>query len=360
MTKTLSISAGPSVDALEILAVNHDDKPVVIDSGDFHGRVTVRIKDFRGVPAEGVPIAKNASYFSEPYGDSMTYSIQAQGVFTEEVSAADLVFGNMFDHPLRDSLPYGTSIALRFASFVDPTIQHDLYADKPWAFSPLLATVYRAQANRAEPGTWSAHNVAKTMFEDKAWPPFPTPDGESKEHFTRDDIAPLFKTYDNGELVVSKDLEKDKDAIASLGSPDQSVASHARAKWLGIKQHREDLMVTPDDVITVDFCNGYIDFNQLHLKIPYGGLEFDLGKYYNGQPVRYVCKNIRTKKIYFIVQFDLVEDKDEKEVTDSDSNAATTDVAQEDSKDNTNGSEDGTQDNADDNATGELNKEKSS
>jgi len=43
------------------------------------------------------------------------------------------------------------------------------------------------------------------------------------------------------------------------------------------------------DMISVDFCYGFLEFNPLlALKIP-GGLSFDLMKYWDGQPVRFVC-----------------------------------------------------------------------
>lgn len=32
----------------------------------------------------------------------------------KDVSADDVVFGNVFDQPIRDQLPWGTSIAVKF------------------------------------------------------------------------------------------------------------------------------------------------------------------------------------------------------------------------------------------------------
>lgn len=42
-------------------------------------------------------------------------------------------------------------------------------------------------------------------------------------------------------------------------------------------------------MITTDFCYGFINFTpSLSLQLP-GGLSLDLMKYWDGQPVRFVC-----------------------------------------------------------------------
>lgn len=39
----------------------------------------------------------------------------------------------------------------------------------------------------------------------------------------------------------------------------------------------------------MDFCYGFLEFNpSLALRLP-GGISFDLMKYWDGQPVRFVC-----------------------------------------------------------------------
>ncbi len=59
-------------------------------------------------------------------------------------------------------------------------------------------------------------------------------------------------------------------------------------------------------MVTADFFNGFIDFNDLTLHIPFsGGLKFDLKKYWDGQPVRYICKDRKNDKVFFIIQFDI-------------------------------------------------------
>lgn len=41
-------------------------------------------------------------------------------------------------------------------------------------------------------------------------------------------------------------------------------------------------------MLTTDFCYGFLSFPSLALNLP-GGVSFDLKKYWDGQPVRFVC-----------------------------------------------------------------------
>ena len=111
MAPSLHISAGKDKDNLSPVAVNHDDKAIWIDSPSFRGRATVRIKDFTGFDPEGVEHKSDSSYFNEKYRKGITWSIQIQGRFLKEVNTNDVVFGNQFDKPIKDHLPYGTSVA---------------------------------------------------------------------------------------------------------------------------------------------------------------------------------------------------------------------------------------------------------
>lgn len=44
------------------------------------------------------------------------------GRYLKPISADDLLFGNVFEKPIRNSLPWGTSIAMRFVKYV-----HEIY-----------------------------------------------------------------------------------------------------------------------------------------------------------------------------------------------------------------------------------------
>lgn len=284
MAPSLKISAGPSVDSLSTVAVNHDDTPTTISTDLFQGRIAVRIKNFTGSDPEGVSHNKDTPYFNAGHGKGQSWSMQIQGRFLQPVNADDLVFGNEFDKPIKDHLPYGTSLALQFVRMVDPNLEHDLYANKPHAWSPYLATMPRIRSTPFE---------AKGDNNDfEAWPKF-----TETPNYVEDDIT---------SLIPKEVAEKEKDTVANFKGIDK--AHEYRQRFLSNRQHRQAITVGPSNIVEADFYNGFIDFNDLTLHIPFsGGLKFDLKKYWDGQPVRYICKDRKNDKVFFIIQFDIVD-----------------------------------------------------
>lgn len=61
--------------------------------------------------------------------------------------------------------------------------------------------------------------------------------------------------------------------------------------------------------MTTDFCYGFLSFPTLALNLP-GGISFDLKKYWDGQPVRFVCVERASEE-------DGVKDNDEDEDEDA-------------------------------------------
>ena len=54
----------------------------------------------------------------------------------------DAVWGNDFDHPVRDRLPPSSLINTAFRivkEFIDPGLEMDAYADRPWLLGPSLS-----------------------------------------------------------------------------------------------------------------------------------------------------------------------------------------------------------------------------
>ncbi|CDS01326.1 uncharacterized protein SPSC_05359 [Sporisorium scitamineum] len=280
MAPSLKISAGPSVEALQTVAVNHDDQPTEINTDLFQGRIAVRIKNFTGSDPSGVEHLKDTPYFNAGHGKNQSWSMQIQGRFKTPVNADDLVFGNEFDKPIKDHLPYGTSVALQFVKLIDPNLEHDLYAQRPHAWSPYLATMPRINSIQSD----------KQDFSD--WPAFPThPD------YVQDDIC---------SLIPPELAEKEKDTVANFKGIDK--AHEYRQRFLGNRAHRKEITVDEKQIVTADFFNGFLDFNDLTLHIPFsGGLKLDLKKYWDGQPVRYICKDRKNDKVFFVIQFDIVD-----------------------------------------------------
>ncbi|KAJ9095829.1 hypothetical protein QFC19_007445 [Naganishia cerealis] len=111
--------------------------PVPITTNAFDGEMSVWVKDYRGLQKKG----DGMEYFGERGRESMTYGIVVRGQhyplaestsrvteyrhvpacpgrFLKPTSADDILFGNVFEKPIRASLPWGTSIAMRFIKYV--------------------------------------------------------------------------------------------------------------------------------------------------------------------------------------------------------------------------------------------------
>jgi len=313
MPPSFKVSVGSSVEDLKPIKVNHDLEPAIISSEAFKGRIAIRVKDYHGFAPEGSEPKRGAEYFSgEGYGKQMTWSIQIQGRFLDGPSTNDLVFGNQFDKPIKQLLPYGTSIALKAAPLIDPTLKFDLYADEPWAFSPLIGTMYRVNVARL-PSEPTADSSAEEEFKSKDWPAFPTPEGgrTGESGYVKDDTSALFYLPDSTTHEIDETTGADVGTVHNLRGTGAEANPHAektRASFFHSEQHRKQVKFTPRDVVTADFANGFLDFNSLAVILPYtGGMKFDLKRMWDGRPVRYFCKNQSFGKVYFVIEFNIME-----------------------------------------------------
>ncbi len=75
---------------------------------------------------------------SDPSGDAEEDADDDEPV---GISAADLQFGNDFDHPIRDRLPPGFGTAMNIVRWwIDPGLEGDAYADMPYLYGPALSS----------------------------------------------------------------------------------------------------------------------------------------------------------------------------------------------------------------------------
>ncbi|KAI9287010.1 hypothetical protein BC943DRAFT_379069 [Umbelopsis sp. AD052] len=255
----LQVRAGTSVETLQKIVVNDDANPFELNSDSFKGRGVVRVREYTGVNKAAAPSSK---YFDE-HADK--FSIQIQGRFLTSATADDIVFGNAFDAPLR--LPAGSSIAMNFAKWFDPAIELDLYADKPKAFSPLVVTM----------------NSLDVQVKPDTLPPWPSASGQRIE-----EDASIF-----------------------------DIGAGQRRKVLCDQAKRKNFEITPDMVFSMDFYNGYLDFDKCAIQIP--GFEIQVLKYWDGQPLRFIAKMRDDSATFFIIEFTVVDEQemDDDKVVDS-------------------------------------------
>ncbi|GAA6064406.1 hypothetical protein JCM10212_001230 [Sporobolomyces blumeae] len=261
--------AGPSLSNLQPVEVNRSS--VHVSSPLFEGNVFVRLKDYRGpVSTKGEDEGSNANPPEDvPFsGDKDTWSIAFEGRVKKELDVDQILFGNTWEKPIKDYLPYGTSAALRFVKYVDPTLSCDLYGDKPWALSPLFSTLQYLSVERTSDST----EVPQSFV------PHPMPE-------------------DTSTLIPS--------------GTDPSVVStpSKRRSYFASEPVRQQTVVGPTDLIRGDFSHGFLDFATLSLSLP-GGLSFSLAKYWNGEPVTFSCRERGASgQPLFVVTFELLDEQ---------------------------------------------------
>ncbi|GAA5855196.1 hypothetical protein JCM8547_008979 [Rhodosporidiobolus lusitaniae] len=267
----IRVRAGPSLSQLQPLSVN--SAPVSLSSSSWEGSVSVRLLHYPGPHGQREP--KEGEELEE---GGQTWSVSFEGRWKDEVGVDEVLFGNVWSKPIRDFLPYGTAAALRVVKYVDPSLTCDLYADKPWALSPLFATLQRLSI-RPSPS-----------------PTEPLPPFEPKHGSFPDDVSPLLPS-----------------------SVPQPANPAARRSLFAKEENRKAVeKLGPGYVVRGSFDQGWIDFDTLSLALP-GGIKFSLAKYWTGEPLVFSCQR-RPKKgeeageaeTYFVVSFELVGEGVEK------------------------------------------------
>ena len=94
---------------------------------------------YLGLPRDS---PKTSPYFSHPLHRRDQYSIQFSLLPKSAIPGHVLVFGNDFDQPIRDRLPPGFGKALKIVKWaIDPGLDGDPYADKPYLYGPALSSI---------------------------------------------------------------------------------------------------------------------------------------------------------------------------------------------------------------------------
>ncbi|KAF9182258.1 hypothetical protein BGZ51_004843 [Haplosporangium sp. Z 767] len=313
----LRVSAGPSADPKDLkpLAVNDDGNPMLIETDEFVAQIVVRIKNItqtfgyeEGQVQDGLKAVPESQWFSKPGGDHNLSSVQISCRFKREWGGDQIVFGNQFNKPLR--LPPFSSIALKFIQFIDPGLEADIYCDKPWAFSPLIATM-----NTVNVSGWHIDKATQKRVEDQGQedqkerlenelPPWPSLEGD---HIV-EDTSLLFRDLKKQQTNVDQE-QGDQEEFCVTDTPTTTpLSASARrsyyAKEANLAQHR----YRPDQVYGFDFFNPYLNFADFTLKVP--GFSVDITKYWDGQPLTYVIKTKDSSVVFMAFQFDLIPVED--------------------------------------------------
>ncbi|CAI2167714.1 19945_t:CDS:2 [Funneliformis geosporum] len=268
----LQISLGTSYDPKSHITIlpNDDSNPYYINTQNFTARICVRIRDFKGITPLSTSRIESSPYFE---GNNDQYSIQVQGRFKgNDLTADDIIFGVN-----KINLPPGSWFGLKILQYIDSGLEADITCDKPWAYSPLAFTMNRLNVHE-EPD-----------IKDGELPPWPSINGEHVEE----------------NVIFPRDGHK----IEVLNNV------FMRKKYFKSKENRKNFPIKESQVWNFDFFNAYVDFNDVAIKLP--GFKLGVLQYWEGQPVRYVCKSRDSSIVFFVVIFQLIpiEEDDDNTIT---------------------------------------------
>ncbi|KAE8449489.1 hypothetical protein EG329_008097 [Mollisiaceae sp. DMI_Dod_QoI] len=277
----LQVTAGTDYDISkhQIVPVNTPTK-ITVESELISVDLNVRIQSYRGLPLNS---PTTSPYFLLPphHKSKDQYSICFSFTPKSNINGNDLVFGNDFDHPIRDRLPPGFGTAFKIVKWVvDPGLDGDVYAEKPYLYGPAASSV-----NTLHIGSKSSSSSSK---------PTSTSSSSNSTNGEENKEEDLGMVFQEGGDESGLEHRKEK------GIPESEAA---RKKHFLNEENRKGWEWEEGRTYGCDFFNPYLDFNDFALRLP--GFTLPIMKYWDGQGLRYVLKNRKTDTVLFVVLFTL-------------------------------------------------------
>ncbi|KAJ3311322.1 hypothetical protein HDV04_004130 [Boothiomyces sp. JEL0838] len=316
--RKLQVRVGPSIQSLAIASVNDEENPHFIDSPLFTGNVLVRIKDFKGITPDGKEPKSCAGYFDNK---KRLFALQVQGRFKHEYSADDLLFGSEFER--KCTPPTGAWIAIKFANLIDPALQVDIYSETPWLYSPILCSmniVNVVKATRPVVGAAPLDPKAKEISDkistkskdsvillNSADPNYTATKQQEKSQALNSVTSKPVPSEILGEWIWKDGRElEENNTLLHTQEPDFGADAIAeRRRYYQKQKTRKHTIFSPNNVYNFEIFAPFIDLNTFDLSL---GININILRYLNNQPLRLMAKAQSSNKILFVIEFDLVED----------------------------------------------------
>lgn len=290
----LRVTAGPAHDpSTHTLVPVNGNETLTFENDHMLLSLAVRIRNFTGYPDDSPP---TSAYFEHDLHKLDQYSISFSFIPKTDIPGSDLVFGNDFDRPIRDRLPPGFSQAFRIVKWwVDPSLEGDVYADKPHLFGPALSS-------------WNILRIGDQVI----------PEDQLFESSVAWKIPNATSFH---ETVVEEGAEGSGQQVREeSGIPADSAA---RKKHFLTPANRDAFVFEAGRLYQSDFGNPYLDFNDFSLKLP--GFSLNVIKYVDSKTheLRYTLKNKSTEEIYAAIMFTLLFGEELEQVKEEHGEKAT-------------------------------------
>lgn len=276
----LQVQAGPSYDESthRIVTVN-DPEPLRIDGPHMAVNLHVRVRDYDGLPFKS---PRHSSYFDHEMHLRDLFSIAFSFIPKKDINGKNLVWGNDFDHPIRDRLPPGFNLAYKIAkTLIDPGITCDAYCDRPWSYGPALSC-------------WYAFRVGEKQA---------SPEGNKRPTFP-------------DQHAIEEGADWDGWSVRERHSVPEN-AKRRRRHFLS-PANRDAFQLEKNRVYHADFYSPYFDPNKVVLKLP--GIKIRVLKYVDMKThtLRYVFKDWEKNETYLVILLKLLFAEDLARVVDND------------------------------------------
>lgn len=228
--KGISVTAQTVYNGQKIPINVNSEIPLKLETDDFDIYVLVRIKGYANESASHEKTSSESNYFDSEEHKRDSFSVQFVVTFKKDVTGDQLKWGNDWDKPIRDILPWGFSAAFSaFKYAVDPGVDGDVYADKPWIYGAALSSINYMEK-----------------------------------------------------------LDKNTDPESVRGPIEEKDASARHKKYLD-KEELKKFTFRKGESYAFDFANPYLEMSSTP-KIKMPGFTFDVGKYAGMTELRYVLK----------------------------------------------------------------------
>lgn len=179
----------------------------------------------------------------------------------QDIRGDHLVFGNDFEHPIRDRLPPLFDKAFGIVKWwIDPGLEGDVYSDEPYLYGALLSSINVLRIGDKKESADAANGEADKGYENVG-------SGEEGEAVV----------YTEGADGTGEEVRKAHNIPAG---------SSQRQKFFLTEQNRKDFTFEAGREYQCDFFNPYLDFNEFALKIGYGLPNISIIGHWDGQPLR--------------------------------------------------------------------------
>ncbi|KAJ5492807.1 hypothetical protein N7539_001553 [Penicillium diatomitis] len=264
----LAVSAGLDYDHAKHQSVQVNGETLRLEDDRASFDLNVRIQDYTGYPDSS---PKTSPYFEHPLHKNDQYSICFTFTPKQDINGNDLVFGNDFDKPLRHRLPPGFNAALRVVKWtIDSSLDGDAYADKPYLYSPALAS-------------WNQFRIGEK--------------GQAQSSLMEKD------------LVVEEGA--DGQGLEERSKLDIPSTAAERQKFFQKEKNRESFVFEIGRTYMADFGNQYLSFSETAIRLP--GIHIPVSGMVDedNHELRYVLKDNKTGEVYLVVSYNLIKQDSE-------------------------------------------------